>query len=123
MTLHQFDHQNYLNLVTTRKNGQTVKTPVWFAQEGDSLLVWTEANSGKAKRIRKDGKVRVVPSTASGEPLGEWINGTAIVDSSPKAIQYVNDKFKKKYGLLFFAFNLLGKTRGAKYTTVRIRFD
>ncbi len=123
MSLQQFNKKNYLNLETTRKNGQTVKTPVWFAQDGDALLVWTEANSGKAKRIRRDGNVRIVPSTASGEPLGDWMNGTAVADSSPKAIEYVIAKFKKKYGLMFHAFGLLGKARGAKYTTLRIHLE
>jgi uncharacterized protein len=123
MTIHQFDKQNYLNLETTRKNGQTVKTPVWFTKDEDTLLVWTEADSGKAKRIRRDGNVRVVPSTASGEPLGEWMNGTAIADSSPEAVQFVTEKFKLKYGLMFKVFSLLGKTRQARYTTIRIRFE
>jgi uncharacterized protein len=123
MTLGQFEKRNYLNLETTRKNGQTVKTPVWFALDGDALLVWTDANSGKAKRIRRDGKVRVVPSTASGEPLGEWVTGTAAEDSSAEAIKYVTGRFKQKYGLSFYAFNLFGKVRGTKNTTLRIRLD
>jgi uncharacterized protein len=123
MSTQQFDNQNYLNLETTRKNGDTVKTPVWFVNDGSTLLVWTEADSGKAKRIRRDGKVRVVPSTASGAPLGEWVNGTAIADSSPDAIKYVTSKFKQKYGMMFKAFSMLGRTRGGKHTTIRIRLE
>ena len=123
MSLQQFDNQNYLNLETTRKNGHTVKTPVWFVKDGDTLLVWTEADSGKVKRIRRNGKVRVVPSTAYGETLGKWVNGTAIADSSPDAIKYVTNKFKQKYGMMFKAFSMLGRARGGKHTTIRIRLD
>ena len=63
MTLKQFEKQQYLNIETFRKNGQGVKTPVWFVEDGETLLVWTEAGSGKARRIRSDSTVRVAPST------------------------------------------------------------
>ena len=115
-SLNQFEKQQYLNLETVRKNGQAVKTPVWFARDGDALLVWTEADSGKARRIRRDGKVRVVPSSISGEPVGEWVNATASADDSPEAVKYVSGKFSKKYGMQFKLFKLAGK----KFTTLKI---
>ena len=67
MKLEQFQKQQYLNIETFRKSGQGVKTPVWFAQDGDSLYVWTQADSGKAKRIRNNGDVNIAPCTASGD--------------------------------------------------------
>lgn len=118
--LKQFEKQKYLNIETVRKNGQAIKTPVWFVQDGETLLAWTQADSGKAKRIRRDGSVRVAPSDMSGAPLGDWVNATAQADESPEAIKYVSDKFKKKYGMQFSMFGLAGKARGAKYTTLKI---
>lgn len=50
--LAQFAHQNYLNFETFRKSGGSVKTPVWFVQDGDKLFVRTANSSGKVKRIR-----------------------------------------------------------------------
>jgi PPOX class probable F420-dependent enzyme len=122
-SLIQFEKQKYLNIETVRKNGQVVKTPVWFALDGDMLLVWTEADSGKAKRIRRNDKVRVVPSSMAGEPVGEWVNATASADDSPEAVKYVSEKFSKKYGMQFSMFGLLGKARGAKYTALKIRLE
>jgi PPOX class probable F420-dependent enzyme len=122
-SLNQFEKQKYLNIETVRKNGQAVKTPVWFAQDGETLLIWTQADSGKAKRIRRNSKVRVVPSTMAGEPVGKWINATASADDSPEAIKYVSEKFSKKYGMQFSMFGLLGKARGAKYTTLKIHLE
>jgi PPOX class probable F420-dependent enzyme len=122
-SLNQFEKQKYLNIETVRKNGQAVKTPVWFARDGDTLLVWTETDSGKAKRIRRNGKVRVVPSSMAGEPVGEWVNATASADDSPEAVKYVSEKFSKKYGMQFSMFGLLGKARGAKYTTLKINLE
>lgn len=95
----QFENQQYLNIETFRKNGQGVKTPVWFAQDGETLRIWTQADAGKAKRIRRDGKVRIAPSTASGDPIGEWIDAHAAVLDSPEEVNHTAGLFKKKIWL------------------------
>ena len=122
MTLKQFEKQQYLNIETFRKNGQGVKTPVWFAQDGEALQVWTQAGSGKAKRIRNNGTVRVAPSTASGEPTGDWMDAHAQTNESPEAIKHVEKLMQKKYGVMFYIFGFLGKMRGgANYTAIKIQ--
>ena len=122
-TLQTFNDQQYMNIETFRKNGQGVKTPVWFARDGETLRVWTESGSGKAKRIRRDGRVRIAPSTGSGQPLGEWMDAHAIPDDSPEALSHVVKLFKKKYGVMFSLFGLLGKMRSATYTTLTVRIS
>jgi hypothetical protein len=119
MKLKQFEKQNYLNIETFRKNGQGVKTPVWFVQDGETLRVWTYAGSGKVKRIRRDGSVHVVPCTATGEPRGEWVSAQAVVDDSPDDIQHTESLMKKKYGLLFMFFRALGG-KNAKKAALKI---
>lgn len=118
MDLKSFEKQQYINLETFRKNGQGVKTPVWFAQDGDALLLWTEASSGKSKRIRRDGKVRIVPATASGKPTGEWVEAQASADDSSEALEHVVRLFKQKYGFMFNVFAALN--RKAKYTAIKV---
>lgn len=119
MALKQFEKQNYLNIETFRKNGQGVKTPVWFVQDGETLHIWTYPGSGKVKRIHRDGSVRIVQCTATGEPHGEWVSAQAMVDDTPSAIQNVESLMKKKYGLLFLFFRALGG-RDSKKTTLKI---
>ena len=121
--LKQFDNQQYLTIETFRKNGQGVKTPVWFVRDGNSLLVWTESGSGKAKRIRRDGRVRITPSTGSGQPLGEWVEAHAVADGSPETVERVVKLLRKKYGLTFEAFRLLGRMRSAAHITLSLRLD
>ena len=122
MTLKQFEKQQYLNIETFRKNGQGVKTPVWFVQDGEALQVWTQAGSGKAKRIRNNGTVRVAPSTGSGEPTGEWMDAQAQTNESPEAIKHVEKLMQKKYGVMFYLFGFVGKMRGgANYTAIKIQ--
>lgn len=118
--LKQFEKQQYLNIETFRKNGTGVKTPVWFAQDGETLHIWTGAGSGKTKRIRRDGKVRIAPCTASGEVLGEWVQATASVDASEGAVRQTEVLFTKKYGLFFRVLRWLNKARGGSYVALQV---
>ena len=121
MSLEQFKNQQYINMETFRKNGQGVKTPVWFAQDGDALFVWTETTAGKAKRIRRDGKVNIVPSKADGTPVGDWVAANAVASDAPEAVAHVKALFVKKYGFVFYLFRLMGILRRAKYASVNIQ--
>ncbi|HNK62891.1 MAG TPA: PPOX class F420-dependent oxidoreductase [Anaerolineales bacterium] len=115
-----FNQQQYLNIETFRKNGEGIKTPVWFAQDGESLRIWTSASAGKTKRIRRDNRVRITPSTASGEATGEWTDAAAMVLDAADEIKQTEELFKRKYGLMFNLLGGLGKLRGTKYITIRV---
>ncbi|GAB4498404.1 MAG: PPOX class F420-dependent oxidoreductase [Anaerolineales bacterium] len=121
--IEQFKNHKYMNLETFRKNGEGVKTPVWFAQDGNTLRIWTESKTGKVKRIRRDGTVRVTPSTASGEPLGEWTEAKAIVLEEPEEVKRTKDLFYQKYGWMFNMFAFLGKMRGGNFITLKVQFN
>src|SRR5258708_38298842 len=74
--------RKYLNIETFRKNGQGVRTPVWFAGEPEDgapekVYGYSTSDSGKAKRIRSNGRVRVAPSDVRGKLLGEWVEAPA----------------------------------------------
>ncbi len=77
MKLEQFNHQKYLNLETFRKSGISVRTPVWFVQEGSTIFVRTLANSGKVKRIRNNCQVKIAVCKMDGSLLGEWVQAIA----------------------------------------------
>ena len=61
---------NYVSLTTFRKDGTPVATPVWIAPDGDRLLVWTNPEAGKVKRIRRNADVTVAPCTMRGAVVG-----------------------------------------------------
>jgi uncharacterized protein len=50
---------------------------VWFVQEDGSLLVETDGESGKVKRIRRNPVVRIAPCTASGRLHGQPVSAHA----------------------------------------------
>jgi PPOX class probable F420-dependent enzyme len=57
-----------LRITSYRRDGSGVSTPVWFATEGDRLLVMTDSRSGKVKRIRRNPYVTVAPCSGRGKP-------------------------------------------------------
>jgi len=57
-------------LVTFRRDGTPVPTPVWAARAGEVLYVRSERGSGKVKRLRRDPRMLVAPCTVRGVPLG-----------------------------------------------------
>ncbi len=73
----QLEHRRYLSLATFRKNGQEVRTPLWFAEENGALYVMTRDDSWKYKRIRNNPQVRVAPCTARGRLTGPWSEASA----------------------------------------------
>ena len=104
--------QKYINLETFRKNGQGVRTPVWFAGEPEQgvpekLYAYSTGDSGKAKRTRNNPRVRVAPCDVRGKVLGEWIDAIITVVSGEEAdhgMKLLNKKYLPWRQLLgFFA--------------------
>ena len=68
---------NFVLLTTYRRDGTAVATPVWVVRDGDQLGVWTDAQSGKVKRIRNNPAVALAICTARGRPSGLAYAGRA----------------------------------------------
>lgn len=97
--LAHFQGEKYLNVETYKRNGQAVKTPVWFVELQGELGFFTGTGAGKVKRIRHNPKVRAVPCTARGQLKGQWVEGQARMASQAEAIQ-IEKLLNKKYGFL-----------------------
>lgn len=67
----------YLSITSFKRDGTPVATPVWFAEHDGTLLVETDASSGKVKRIRRDPAIRIAVCTASGRLRGDQVPATA----------------------------------------------
>jgi uncharacterized protein len=108
----QFSNARYISLETFRKDGQGVKTPVWVLEEGGALYVRTDPTSWKAKRIRRNNRVRLAPSDARGKVKGSWVDGEAhFVDAAAEADR-ISELFKKKYGAMGGLVNAVNGLRG-----------
>ena len=85
--LSQFADEKYLNLESYRKTGQTVATPVWFAEDGALLYIYSLADAGKVKRIRNNPRVRVTPCDMRGKLKGEWVEARARIVQGAEAVK------------------------------------
>jgi len=121
--LDQFTKQKYLNLETFRRNGEGVKTPVWFVQDEETLYVRTIANSGKVKRIRRNGRVNIVPCEADGKVIGTWVPARAKEVTSPETLKKVDHLLDDKYGLMKKMFAFSSALEGRNYTILEITFE
>jgi hypothetical protein len=67
----------YLSLTSFKRDGTGVATPVWFASDNGHLLVETDADSYKVKRIRRDPHVRIAVCDARGRVHGDPVEADA----------------------------------------------
>ena len=125
--LKQFEKQEFVSLETFRKSGVAVRTPIWFAREGDKFYLWTYGNSGKVKRIRNNARVNIAPCTRSGEITGEWMAASAAVDDSEAAVQHVVSLLRAKLGFGFNFFKaiegLIEMLRGQRRAAISVSFS
>lgn len=89
----------FVLLTTFRRDGTAVPTPVWVVPLDGELAVWTPGSSGKVKRIRRDGSVRLAPCDRRGTPLGDSVRGTARLLGATDT-RRVRSLIKRKYGVL-----------------------
>ena len=88
-----------------------MRSPVWFVERGGKLYIWTIATSGKAKRIRRNPKVRVSPSSALGQLKGNWVEAQARI-LGPSESEHARAMMEEKYGFQFWLLSHLhGKNR------------
>jgi PPOX class probable F420-dependent enzyme len=74
-----FDGEKYISIESFKKNGDGVKTPVWFVLHNGVFYVYTEADSWKVKRIRNNPRVRVAACNVRGTVKGPWLEATASI--------------------------------------------
>ncbi|MFJ9416770.1 PPOX class F420-dependent oxidoreductase [Streptomyces sp. NPDC101227] len=93
----------YVSLVTYRRNGNPVATPVWAVADGDELLVWTRDDSWKVKRLRNDPRVTVTPCDVRGRLAADAAaeEGTARLLEGSGELLRVRKAMAGKYGLRF----------------------
>jgi PPOX class probable F420-dependent enzyme len=119
-TLDNLGGSSYVLVTTYRKDGRAVATPVWVVRDGDGLGVWTVADSGKVKRIRRDGTVLVGPCDMRGRPTGDQVPArAALLDRDGTA--RVRGLLVKKYGLSARIGLIGSRLRRGRDGTVGIR--
>ncbi len=91
--------QKYISLITFRKTGVAVPTPVWFGEKDGKLYVMSRDDSGKYKRIRNNSRVRVAPCTIRGKVTGPEFEAQGRILPS-EAWPEARKTLKEKYWLM-----------------------
>ncbi|ANJ27775.1 PPOX class F420-dependent oxidoreductase [Agromyces aureus] len=118
----------YVSLTTFRKDGTPVPTPVWFALDGDRVVVQTPAGTGKLKRLRRDTRVVVAPCDLRGRvPDGAPERaGTAEIVTDQSEAERLQGLLRRRYGVMYSVANAIMKPRGkdrAADVLLRITLD
>ena len=75
----EIGRSSYISLTTYRKDGTGVATPVWHALDGGDLVIISDADAWKVKRIRNNPHVVVTVCNVRGKiaPGAPSAEGTA----------------------------------------------
>ena len=96
----------YALLVTFRRDGTAVPTPVWFALLDDRRFVThTEERTSKVRRIRRDPRARVFPCDSRGKPLGPGVEATARILETSEERQQAEAGLDRRYGRMRRAYD------------------
>ena len=99
--------EQYVSLVTFRKNGVAVATPMWFAEEQGVIYITTGANLAKVRRIRHTPRVLLAPCDARGKIKGATIEGKEHIVNDEGELEIAEGALALKYGVkreLFYWF-------------------
>jgi uncharacterized protein len=89
----------YALLVTYRRSGDAVPTPVWFGVDSDGRFYCrTGKLAAKAKRIRNNPRVKVAPCSVRGVPKGPYAEGTGRICSADEQ-EHAEAAIQANYGL------------------------
>ena len=100
----------YVSLVTFRKDGTGVPTPLWAVESDGKLLIWTNKDSWKVKRLRNNPKVTVTPCDVRGliNDRAVEVEGTAVLIEDEPGLKGLRKAMQGKYGWQFFLTDRFG---------------
>src|SRR3954453_5226920 len=78
--------EKYISLETFKKDGNGVKTPVWVAPLDGKLVVFSEGQAFKVKRLRRDPRFRAAACDMRGKVRGPWYPGKGRIVEDPAEI-------------------------------------
>jgi PPOX class probable F420-dependent enzyme len=109
--------RKYCVLVTYKKSGEAVPSPLWFGTGNGKLYFQTGATTAKVKRIERNPRVRVAAATTRGRPLSAPLVGTARVLPIDEAAE-AERCLEANYGLGRRLYSRVGQPVASVYVEV-----
>jgi PPOX class probable F420-dependent enzyme len=108
----QLAAERYVSLVTFRRNGKGVATPIWIAPAYGKLYAFTDGTSAKMKRLKVTDRIRIAACDARGNVRGEYADGKARRVDDPAVVDRAMAALARKYGWQLAALNLFSRLSG-----------
>ena len=115
----QFANAKYLNLETFRKTGVGVRTPVWFAQEGDIFYVYALADSERSNVSATTRRYGSRPATCAATcAVRGWTRMPASANGAEAAGG--QELLRHKYGWIKIVGDFFSRMRGRTQAVIAI---
>lgn len=106
----------YLSVTSFKRDGTGIATPVWAVSDGERLFAFTDLNSAKVKRIRRNPHVEVASCWVNGKLRHKPIPAHAEVMTNTSDLERVRElllaRYKISYRVVMLFYRLGRLTRG-----------
>lgn len=111
---------NFVDLVTFRRDGTPIHTPMFSTPRGDAFLFRTHHTAGKLKRLRHTPAVELTPCASRGQVVGASRRGTARIVSDAETAECL-ELLHRRHGLVGRFATLLRHMRGWRDVFIEVR--
>jgi PPOX class probable F420-dependent enzyme len=101
--------------------GRQCRPQYGFAEEQGILYIYTLANAGKVKRIRRHPRIRLAPCTMRGTVIGPWVEADATIVDATTA-DHGHALLRQKYGWMKGIGDLFSRLLHRERGGIAIRF-
>jgi uncharacterized protein len=115
----QFSGFMFVNIESYKKSGEPKLTPVRAIASNGIVYFRTGPRTWKARRIRRNPQVRVIPCDQRGNLKGTWVNGSARILEGEE-LEQAAALFRTQYGAVgnFLSKLVYRLVRGQPLTTI-----
>ena len=113
----------YVRLTSYRRNGTAVHTPFGPMFRDGKVYCFTNAASGKVKRVRREPKVELAPCTRRGETTGPSVEGRArvLAGAEGEALAAAfQEHWLRQYGLIWRIGRFVERLRGTRRVVIEV---
>jgi len=104
--------EQYVSLMTFRRNGLGVATPIWIAPIDGKLYAVTDRRSAKMKRLRVTDRIRLAACDVLGNVRGESADGRSRTIEDPVVVKRAVAALSRKYGWRFCLASFFSRLSG-----------
>jgi uncharacterized protein len=112
-TFHDLAAEQYVSLMTFRRNGVGVARPIWIAPIDGKLYAVTDRRSAKMKHLCVTDRIRLAACDVLGNVRGEWADGRSSTIEEPvviaRAVAALSRKYRWRFCFASFFSRLSGR--------------